>query len=71
MGATTGTGAGEHGVEFGSGGSSHGANINATAEVGVVDKEAGDLLGGGLAAIEGRPNGLLHGSPSTPTPEMM
>ena len=61
MGTITGTGAGEHGVELGSGGSSHGANINTTAEVGVLDKEAGDLLGGGLAAIEGRPKGFYMG----------
>lgn len=66
MGATTGTGAGEHGVEFGSGGSSHGVNINATAEVGVVEKEAGELLGSGLAAIEGRPNGFYMGARRRP-----
>ena len=66
MGTTSGTGASEHGVELGSGGSSHGANMNATAVAGVVEKEVGELLGGGLAAIEGRPNGFYMGARRRP-----
>lgn len=66
MGTTSGTGASEHGVELGSGGSSHGANMNATAVAGVVEKEVGELLGGGQAAIEGRPNGFYMGARRRP-----
>ena len=66
IGTTTGTDASEHGDELGSGGSSRGANINATAEVGVVGKKVGVHLGGGLAAIEGRPNGFYMGARRRP-----